>query len=81
MKQIKILKEKSKQRANNKAQKNPPTGGTKNTPGLQKNHCRALDRVAVGYPPLEVMRQAVQQTNDERNENKTNKKIRSKNKS
>ena len=43
------------------------TGGRQNTPGLQKNRCRAPHRVTFVYRSL---RQTVQQTTKETNETK-----------
>ena len=63
--------------------KNTPTGGRKIRRAYSRVAVVPPRRVAVVHPPLEVMRQAVQQTNNKRNKrNKTidNIKIRDKNK-
>ena len=56
-----------------KEKKRDPDWWKKNTPGLQKDNCRAPP----SYPPLEMMRQAVQQ-NKRKKQHKTNIKIRNK---
>ena len=68
-KKRKYIGRQSKSREANTPQKSNEE--QKNTPGLQSDRCRRRPhRVAVVYPPLEVMRKAVQQTTKETKQNK-----------
>ena len=58
-----------KQRANDTHKRKPLRVEEKIPRAYRRVTVVPLDRVAIGYSPLEVMQQSVQQTNDERNKN------------
>ena len=61
-------------------QKKTPTGGRKIPRAYRRITVVPPHRVAIVYPPLEVMRQAVKQTNKRKKQHKTSIKIRNENK-